>query len=234
MLQPNIVADYLDALARELSFDARLGRRVRKEVEDHLWEAAFNEPGDAIEAQRRAIEKFGDPREIARQYAPVSVLAQIRRVAIIVILALAGIFLSMKGRGAWYSLMQWGLSDQTKFVGAIAVSVTRYAFMLALAIGLAGCAYIGSRHAPARLHRAYCGQIRRSMTFCLWAACALLTSVAVDTILTALHVLEAKHSAAALIPILSAGVEMALLGILFLNIRLAIQRTDIVSSFLHA
>ena len=84
-----------------------------------------------------------------------------------------------------------------------------------------------------RLHRAYCKQIRRSTMFCGLPACALLTSVAVDIILTVLHVLEAKHAGAALIPILSAAVETALLGVLFLNIRLAIQRTDFVSSFLQ-
>jgi hypothetical protein len=65
------------------------------------------------------------------------------------------------------------------------------------------------------------------------AGYALLTSVAVDVILTTLHLLETKYSAAALIPILSAGVEIALLGLLFLNIRVAIRRTDFVSSFLH-
>jgi hypothetical protein len=233
MHQSSVVADYLDILGRELSYDPLLSRRVRLEVEDHLWEAAANEPGDAAEAQRRTVEKFGDPREIARQYAALSIFSQIRRVAVIVVLALAGIFLSMKGRGAWYSLMQWGFSDQTQFIGAIGVSVTRYAFMLALAIGLVGCAYIGSRRAPTRLHQAYCEQIRRSTTFCVLAGYALLTSVAVDVILTTLHLLETKYSAAALIPILSAGVEIALLGLLFLNIRVAIRRTDFVSSFLH-
>jgi hypothetical protein len=65
------------------------------------------------------------------------------------------------------------------------------------------------------------------------AGYALLTSVAVDVILITLHLLETKYSAAALVPILSAGVEIALLGLLFLNIRVAIRRTDFVSSFLH-
>jgi hypothetical protein len=233
MLQSSVVADYLDILERELSYDPLLSRRVRLEVEDHLWEAAANEPGDAVEAQRRTVEKFGDPRKIARQYAALSIFSQIRRVAVIVVLALAGIFLSMRGRGAWYSLMQWGFGDQTQFIGAIGVSVTRYAFMLALAIGLVGCAYIGSCRAPTSLHQAYCQQIRRSTTFCMLAGYALLTSVAVDVILITLHLLETKYSAAALIPILSAGVEIALLGLLFLNIRVAIRRTDFVSSFLH-
>jgi hypothetical protein len=87
--------------------------------------------------------------------------------------------------------------------------------------------------APARLHQAYCEQIRRSATLCVLAGYALLTSVAADVILTMLHLSEAKSSAAALIPILSAGVEIALLGLLFLNIRVAIRRVDSVSSFLQ-
>jgi hypothetical protein len=233
MLQSSAVADYLDLLGRELGYDPALSRRVRLEVEDHLWEAASNEGSDAPEAQRKAIERFGDPRDIARQYAALSIFSQIRRVAVIVVLALLGIFLSMRGRGAWYSLMQSGLNDQTQFIGAIGLSVTRYAFLLALAIGLVGCAYIASRRAPMRLHRAYCEQIRRSAMFCMLAGYALLASVAADVVLTTLHLVGMKSSLAALIPILSAGVEIALLGLLFLNIRVTIRRTDLVASFLH-
>ena len=233
MLQSSAVADYLDLLGRELSYDPSLSRLVRLEVEDHLLEAASNEGGNEAEAQRRTIERFGDAREIARQYAALSIYSQIRRVAVIVVLALLGIFLSMRGRGAWYGLMQWGLSDQTQFVGAIGLSVTRYAFLLALAIGLAGCAYIASRSAPVKLHQAYCEQIRRSTMFCMLAGYALLASVAADVVLTTLHLVGMKSSVAALIPVLSAGVEIALLGLLFVNIRVAIRRTDLVSSFLH-
>lgn len=232
MLQSSVVADYLDILGRELSYDPLLSRRVRLEVEDHLWEAAANEGGD-VDAQRRTVERFGDPKAIARQYAALSILGQMRRVAVIVVVALAGIFLAMRGRGAWYGLMQWGFSDQTQFIGAIGISVTRYAFMLALAIGLAGCVYIGSRSVPTRLHQAYCRQIRRATTFCMLAGYALLTCVAVDVILTVLHLLEMKYPAAALIPVLSAGAEIAFLGLLFVNIRTAIRRTDFVASFLH-
>jgi hypothetical protein len=233
MLRSSAVVDYLDLLGRELSYDPMLSRRVRLEVEDHLWEAASNEDGDAAETQRRAIEKFGDPREIARQYAALSIFSQIRRVAVIVVLSLAGIFLSMRGRGAWYSHMQWRFSDQTQFIGTVGMSVTRYAFMLALAIGLVGCVYIAGRRVPTRLHQAYCEQIRRSAAFCMLAGYALLASVAADVVLTTLHLLDAKYSAAALVPVLSAGAEIALLGLLFLNIRAAIRRTDVVSSFLH-
>ena len=45
------VADYLDALTRELSFDRSLAHRVRHEVEDHLWEATAANGDASIEAQ---------------------------------------------------------------------------------------------------------------------------------------------------------------------------------------
>jgi hypothetical protein len=230
---PGNVADYLGTLAHELRFDPSLSRRVLKEVEDHLWEAAANEAGDAGEVQLRAIARFGDAREIARQYAALSILGQIRRVAIVVVLALCGIFIAMKGRVAWYGLMQWELSDQTRSVAATVVPVTRAAFMTALVIGLIGCAYVIARRAPMRLDRAYCRQIKRSTMFCMAAACALLASVAVDMVLTALRLLEGRDAAAALIPVMSAAAEMALLGTLFRNIRLAIRRTELVSGLLH-
>jgi hypothetical protein len=230
MPEPNAVDCYLDALARELSFDPALSRRVRKEVEDHLWESTTNETGDTKEPQHRAIERFGNPREIALQYAALSALSQVRRVAVTVVVALAGIFIAMKGRAAWYGLVHWGLSNQTQLAGAIGVSVTRFAFMVALVIGVFGCAYIVSRRIPTALHRAYCTQMKRCTVFCALVACALLTSVAADVILTALHLLETEHSAGVLIPMLSTGVEMVLLGALIINLRLAFQRSNFISS----
>jgi hypothetical protein len=109
---------------RELSFDIPLSRRVREEIEDHFCEAAADDlGGDSIEAQRRAIARFGDPREIARQYAASSLLKQTRRVGFVAILALVGIYIAMKGRGAWYGLMQWGLSDHFKDVATTWISI---------------------------------------------------------------------------------------------------------------
>jgi len=32
-----MIADYLERLGRELSFDRSLARSVQQEVEDHLW-----------------------------------------------------------------------------------------------------------------------------------------------------------------------------------------------------
>jgi len=231
----DVVTEYLDALARELSFDPRLSRRVRREVEDHLWEAAATEPGgETIEVQRRAIAKFGDPREIARQYAALSAFAQTRRIGVIVALALAGVFIAMKGRGIWYRVMQWGLSDQTEVLGAMGVSVARCAFAIALAVGIVGCAYIATRRAPTAVHRAYGEQMNYCVMLCMLVAGALFATVLVDAFLTTLHLLESGLSTSALVPILSTGMEVGLLSLLILGIRAALRRTAAFSSFLHA
>ena len=37
MRPPVPIAEYLDRLTRELRFDPQLSRRVRREIEDHLW-----------------------------------------------------------------------------------------------------------------------------------------------------------------------------------------------------
>ena len=82
-----MIAAYLAELASALGFDRRLARRVAKEVEDHLREAAAGYTSeDRAEAERRAIAGFGDPRALAVQFASVSLARRTRRVGISVIL----------------------------------------------------------------------------------------------------------------------------------------------------
>ena len=74
-----MISDYVERLARELAFDPSLAQRLRREVEDHLREAAAADPaGGGPEAERRAIANFGDPRAIAAQFAVVSLGKQAR------------------------------------------------------------------------------------------------------------------------------------------------------------
>ena len=235
MQEPNLVTEYLEALSREFGFDTALGRRVQSEVEDHLWESTPNEPGmDPAEAQRRAIAKFGDTREIARQYAASSLLAQTRRVGIIALLALVVIYTGMKGRVAWYGLTQWELSDHLKEVVPIWVSVDLNAFRIALAVGIMGLGYIGTRRAPTSFHQA----CRRQVTCCVAlssiTACALFASVVIDIIITGLRLLEAKLTASALVPILSIAAEIALVSTLGLCIYTTIRRAAFASSLLKS
>jgi hypothetical protein len=100
------IVDYLSTPERELNL-------VRREVEDHLREAAAAEPvGDETERQCRALVRFGKPKEIASQYVIVSLLQQSRRTAALLVLVTAAIFAVMKGRGWWYEASHWTLSDQ--------------------------------------------------------------------------------------------------------------------------
>jgi hypothetical protein len=64
--EASVIDAYVDALLGALRHDRPLARRLRREVEDHLWEAVAADPSEeGREAQRRAIAGFGDPRLIA-------------------------------------------------------------------------------------------------------------------------------------------------------------------------
>ena len=234
MQRPGPVTEYLDALSREFGFDIALSRRVRNEIEDHLWESIAHEAGeDSIKAQYRAIARFGDPREIARQYAASSLFSQTRRVGFIALFALIGIYVAMKGRGAWYGLMQWGLSDHFKEIAATLISIDFNAFRIALAICIIGLGYVCSRRAPISFHEGYRRQVRRCVALCAATAGALLASVVTDAILTGLRVVEANFPVAGLIPVSLVAIEIAFLGALALQIRTTMRRTAFASTLLE-
>jgi hypothetical protein len=231
MREPSPVTEYLDVLSRELGFDAALSQRVRNEIEDHLWESIAHEAGvDSIEVQNRAIARFGDSHRIARQYAALSLFSQTRRVGFTALLALVGVYIAMKGRGAWYGLLQWGLSDHLKEVATTWISIDAHAFRIALAIGIIGLGYIGSRRAPISFHEGYRKQVRRCVVLCAAMAGALLASVVTDTILTGLRLFEANLPACGLIPALSVAAEIVLVSALALHIRATMRRTALASA----
>jgi hypothetical protein len=215
-----MIPDYLDRLARELDFDRSLSRRVRQEVEDHLWEAvAADSTGDMLQAQQRAIARFGDARVIAAQFAVVCLANYTRRAGVAAVLVIAAVFMAMKARIAWYAAMQWAISDDMKAVSGLVVQIDRYAFWLSLIVGLGGWAYIRSRRIPAAFHPAYRRQLRRFFLLCTTAAAALVVSVISDGVLTALQLLGTELSAESLVPIVSMAFEIACTGILVFHIR---------------
>jgi hypothetical protein len=233
MQRSSIFTEYLDALGRELRFDVPLSRRVRREVEDHLWETIANEPNtDPIEAQRCAVARFGDPRKIACQYAASSFRRQTRRGGVITILALTGTYFGMKGRGAWYGFMQWGLSDHLKDLVATWIAIDLNAFRMALAIGIIGLGYIASRRAPMSFGPGYRRQVKGCVALCAATAVALLVSVVTDIVITGLRLYETRLPAAALVPVLSIAAEVALVSMLIAHIRATIRRIAFASSLL--
>ena len=232
MSQPSPVADYIDTLTSALRFDPALARRVRREAADHLGEAVERDGGERIAAERRAIAAFGEPRLLARQYAAAAMLAQTRRVGVIMMLALVGIFIAMKGRIAWYGLMQWGVSEELKRMNAIGIPLDRYAFFAALAGAVAACAYIATRRAPAEFHPAYGQELRRCVLLCTAAGAALMSVVAIETVLTGFRLAAAEFTAAALVPALSLAAELALAGLLVVHLQATFRRARYAASLL--
>jgi uncharacterized membrane protein YecN with MAPEG domain len=232
MQQPSPVAEYLDALTGALSFDPLLGRRVRQEAEDHLHEALAAAGDASVDAQRRAIGAFGNAQEIASQFAALSLLTQTRRTGAVVVVGVAGIYLTMKGRLAWYGLMQWAMSAELQEYGRLSLAFNRCSFILALVLGIVSWVYIASRPVSTRLHAAYRNQLRRGLAIAIVAACPLIASIALDGVLTGLRLLTAQSLAAASVPLLSMAAELSLAVILAAEILKTMRRAGRVSSLL--
>ena len=231
MQQPKIISDYLDTLTRELSFDIPLARRVRREVEDHLSEAVAAEPeAAASEAQLRAISNFGDPHSIASEYAAQSLFRHTRRLGAVTILAVAGILIAMNARGAWYGWMRWNLSAELQAVRKIGLSIDLYAFLVVLAIGVIGWAYVGTRRMSATFNTAYRDEQKRCMLLYAAIAGPLIASVITDAILTGLRLSETEFRVTALFPLLSMAAEIAFAAFLVVQIRNVMKPMALASS----
>jgi hypothetical protein len=182
-----VISEYVARLASELDFDPALSRCVRREVEDHLWEAiSANPTDDRVEAERRAVTNFGDPHAIAAQFAVGSLVKRARRVGLAAVLVIATVFIAMKARLTWYAVMDCS-TDQMGALGEIVVSIDRYAFWLSVFVGIAGWMYIDSRGIPAAFTPEYRTQLRRFVLLCSAATGALLASVISDGVLTSLR-----------------------------------------------
>jgi len=192
MPQRSPVADYLGALTHDLGFDRPLAHRVRQEVEDHLWEATAANGDSSLEAQARAVRCFGEAREIASQYAALSLLRQARRSGAIIVLASGALYIAMKGRVAWYGLMQWTLSDAMQPVGKVVLAIDRTAYILAFLLGVVGWGYISSRRVAPRFHALCRAQLKRGLLLAMAAACPMIVSVIADAVVTALRYLEER------------------------------------------
>ena len=207
-----MIAAYLRELEGGLAFDPALASRVVAEVREHLADAAAeDEIADRDEAEQRAVVRFGDPRELAAQFAAISLARQARRVGLVMVLAILLVLAMMKARVAWYALVAWTMPEDARAVAGIVFEVNRYAFWMAVVIGIGAFLYIGLRNAPMRVDAGYRRQLRRAALLFWVAATALSVSVTGDLILTALRV-GIGFSSEAVIPIASLSIEIALVA----------------------
>jgi hypothetical protein len=220
-----MIAAYLKRLSDALEFDPALASHVVAETREHLFDAADQESiDDREEAERRAVDRFGDPRALAAQFAAISLARHARRVGVGVILAIVTIMVMMKTRVAWYAFVQWTLADDARATAASIHSISRYSFWLAATLGIGTLIYIGRRRTPMRLHAGYRRHLRCIACLLACATAALAVSVIGDLILTGLRI-EMERSAEAVIPIASLSIEIASIAILVFMIANASRRT---------
>lgn len=210
-----MIADYLDALAAALNFDPALARRVRQEAADHLQQAvAADRPHDGLAAERRAIAEFGDVEAIAAQFAAISLARRIAKLRAALVLVVAGVFVAMKGRVAWYAASGWsaghGGSPAARIIGAI----DRYAFWSSVIFAVGAFAYLAVRPVAPIAHRGLRRQVRRVLLLGLAATAPLAIAVLSDGLLTAINLMGAELSAGSMVPIATMALEIAGTGIL--------------------
>jgi hypothetical protein len=194
---------------------------VRREAEDHLREAAAA-AGGTLEAERRVVARFGEPCAIAGELAAVALAKRAREVGVAVVAIVVFAYFAMQARLAWYALTQWGLSAEARAPSAVVASIDRYAFWLAVLVGIAAVAY------------AYRGQLRRFCLFCAVATGALTVSVLCDGILTALRLREAAWSLDFLVPLFSMTIEVACAAALVFQLRGMLRRMAATEALLGA
>ena len=185
-----LIETYIASLRRELDFDAALAQRMAEEVESHLRDAAEADPAwPSVEAERRAVERFGLAREIAGQFAADAVNRQARRTWMALLATVAVTFIAMRLRVMW-------LDDFGSSLSVLAPFVDRYAFITALCVG--GIGWLAFRHSLLPL------------AVCL---CALSASIAAGILRAGVFVERAPLDV-----LLSAAGEIALIGLLSFHV----------------
>jgi hypothetical protein len=230
-----VIDAYVHSLLGALRYDRSLARRLRSEVEDHLWEAVAADPSEeGREAQRRAIADFGDPRLIAAEFAAVSLQKQTRRTGVAVVLIVASVYISMKARVAWYALMECAIANDIAAVVQLVRSIDRYSFWLSVVVGVGCWAYSSRDRFHVSLSEKHRGLFRRFIFLCTAAAIALVVSVISDAVLTLLRLPKAGLSLEFLIPTLSILCEILGAGLLVCQIHATAHRAAITRSMLEA
>jgi hypothetical protein len=210
---PEPITDFGSAVARELSFDPRLARRLRAEVEDHLHAAVADHVNPHGENRLAEVMcAFGDPKAFARQFLATALLSLARRASGVTALAVIGMFGAMEARAAWYGLVHWPVSDHVRAANAIGHPVDRFAFVLAAAFALSALAYVIARRAPARFHATFGWEIGLCIKLNAAVALALLSAMVTELVLTGVRLFEAELDARALVPFVSLMVEVAVAG----------------------
>jgi hypothetical protein len=107
---------------RQYVFSSCLPRRIQEAT-------AADPSGDRRDAERRAIATCGDAYAIVAEFAAIALSRRAKRLAFWLVLALLGVLLAMKGHGAWYVAMEWGIPPHMRPAATLIGGIARYAFL---------------------------------------------------------------------------------------------------------
>jgi hypothetical protein len=204
-----VIAQYLDSLASALSFDRALAQAVRDEVEDHLREAIAADRGVAgVQAEGRALARFGEPYALAAEIAVLSLAKQTQKTSVFTLLALLAALLAMKFRVAWYAHMEWTISEEWKPLGTLVLSIDRYAFWISVFFAAVFWASITAGWFASGNCMDFLKRVQIFLILAMTSLCALLVSVAGDATLTILQLLPLEWSMSVLVPVALTSAEI--------------------------
>ena len=224
MPPPALVAEYVAAIAHELSFDPALARRVSAEVEDHLLEALGDQPAASSGAPEELIAAFGQPRELACEFASAWAFALARRMTAVLAVAVLGVFVVMNGRSAWYQWVEWRAGKLLQAVYGFGLPVNRVAFALALALSFAALLSTVTRGAPLRVDESCCRRIRGSLRLSTIALLVLFAAIAAETVLMSARFAEVELNRLFVLPALTLAVEALLAAVCAVYLIMASRR----------
>ena len=191
---------------------------MREEAADHLRQAiAADESHDRVVAERRAIAEFGDAHAIAGEFVAISLARSAARLRTGLIIAVAVIFVAMKGRVAWYIMTGWSAGHDVSPATQVIAVIDRYAFWSSAIIAIGVFGYLAARPVAPAAHRGLRRKIRRVLLLGAAAIAPLVLAVMSDGMLTWIQLMGADLSARSLVPIATMAAEIACIGILSLE-----------------
>jgi hypothetical protein len=95
---PSPIDDYLGKIDHKLGFDRSLALRAREDIEEYCHDVAGERRMNPREAEKMAIEGFGDADSVAQLYAASALGYQVRKTWLSLALLVVGAFLAMRLR----------------------------------------------------------------------------------------------------------------------------------------
>jgi hypothetical protein len=225
MAEQRALSDYLDQLGAALSFDPDLAARVRLEVACHLQDAA-DAQGGCAGAMESAIERFGPPAWLARQYTGLSLLRRATRLSGSFLLIAGAMFLAMRARGLFPVHPLTTASSHVQLIQAVAFSIDKASFFAAALIAAAGCIYVAAGRLLAPFQRQSESHFRRWAILSRIMLAPLFLCMVADVTLVLARLPGAAFGLPAAISLLSAASQIVLLAITVLIVRDSLRRLE--------